>query len=106
MRRRGTVSRKPAKPQHRKTRIGKRGKALKAAPVRDPFAASLQEQLDQRTRQLNEALEHQTATNAVLSVISRSPADAYSMLSSKVPRFSVKRCSVVSISTTASTSAW
>jgi signal transduction histidine kinase len=76
VRRRGTVNRKPAKTQHRKPRNGKRGKALKAAPGRDPCVADLQEQLDRRTGQLNEALEHQSATNAVLSVISRSPADA------------------------------
>ena len=76
MRRRGTVNRKPAKPQYRKPRNGKRGKASKAAPGRDPCVGGLQEQLDHRTRQLNEALEHQAATNAVLSVISRSPADA------------------------------
>jgi transcriptional regulator with GAF, ATPase, and Fis domain len=39
-------------------------------------AASLQKQLHTRTRELDEALAHQTATSEVLSVISRSPADA------------------------------
>src|SRR5215467_5106965 len=39
-------------------------------------AADLQEQLDRRTRELDEALAHQTATSEVLGVIRRSPADA------------------------------
>ena len=38
--------------------------------------AKLQEQLDRRTRELDEAIEYQAATNEVLNIIGRSPADA------------------------------
>src|SRR5262245_66526965 len=48
-------------------------KARKAPTVSD---ADLQEQLDWRTRELDEALQQQTATSEVLSIIRRSPADA------------------------------
>ena len=64
------------KTRRRKTTKVKRRKEATAARSRGSSAADLQQQLDRRTRELNEALEHQTATSAVLSVISHSPADA------------------------------
>jgi GAF domain-containing protein len=44
--------------------------------IRGPPLPTKKKQLYDRTRELNEALEHQAAANEVLSVISRSPADA------------------------------
>ena len=74
MRRRGTVSRKPAKPQLRKPTKPKRN-APATALQGSPSVADLQEQLDARTRQLNEAIEREQATAEVLRVISNSPAE-------------------------------
>ena len=45
-------------------------------PTAQISTADLQEQLDQRTRELDEALQQQIATSEVLSIIRRSPADA------------------------------
>ena len=69
MRRRVTVSRKPAKPQLRKPTRPKRSNAPTAA------RHDLQEQLDARTRQLNEAIERENATAGVLRVNSSSPGE-------------------------------
>ena len=79
MRRRGTVSLKSSKPQHRKPTRAKRSKAARAARPGRSTAADLQEQVGALTRelaaarkQLVDALEQQTATSEVLSVISSS----------------------------------
>jgi adenylate cyclase len=78
VRRRGTVSRKPAKPQHREPTRPKRNNTPTAAPSSSTLA-DLQEQVSALTRELAEAqkqlvdaLDQQTATSQVLNVISSS----------------------------------
>jgi GAF domain-containing protein len=70
--RRGTVSRKPAKMQHRKPRRPKRADAAKAASQANLSVSDLQEQLKRQTRELEEAREQQAAASEVLRVISGS----------------------------------
>jgi two-component system, NtrC family, sensor kinase len=69
-----TIRGKPAKKRHGNTKP-KRSNAP-TAPRRDGASiGDLQEKLDARTRQLNEAIERENATAEVLRIISRSSSD-------------------------------
>src|SRR3974390_1381131 len=58
------------------TKVRPGGPKAGKAPTARASTADLQDQLDRRTRELEEALQYQTATSEVLSIIRRSPADA------------------------------
>ena len=71
MRRRNKTGGKAVKPRSHKT--SKRRDAPKGAHRRGIASTDLQDQLDHRTRERDEALEQQAATSEVLRVISSSP---------------------------------
>src|SRR3974390_926514 len=58
------------------TKVRRGEPKARKAPTARASTANLQDQLDRRTRELEEALQYQTATSEVLSIIRRSPADA------------------------------
>jgi hypothetical protein len=65
-------------------------------------SADLREQLDRRTRELDDALQQQIATSEVLSIIRQSPTDAQPVFDAivKVPRVYAAPFLVFSISAT------
>src|SRR5215831_9691771 len=75
VRRRGTVSRKPAKPQHRKPTRPKRSNSPTATRLASSTLADLQQKVSALTRELAEAREQQAATSEVLGVIASSPGE-------------------------------
>jgi transcriptional regulator with GAF, ATPase, and Fis domain len=75
VRRRRTLTRKPAKTQHGSTTKPKRNNAPTAARQASSTLADLQQQVSALARELAEAREQQTASSEVLGVISSAPGE-------------------------------
>jgi hypothetical protein len=71
----GDMQRRGGSGQPVKGQSANRPKARKAPTTQVSSAADLQEQLDRRTRERDEALEQLAATSDVLKVISSSPGE-------------------------------
>src|SRR3974390_1532440 len=89
---RGDMQRRSGSGEPTKLRRGG-PKARKASTAR-ASTADLQDQLGRRTRELEEALQYQTATSEVLSIIRRSPADAQPVFDAIV-QSAVRLCSAI-----------
>lgn len=75
MTRRSRAGGEPAKTRRRKMVTLKRRNGRKVARHRGSSAAAQETEVDRLTRELNEALEQQTATTEVLKVVSQSGAE-------------------------------